>query len=194
MVEWLHQSEEEGPAMAQHTVYILLTRSGTWFSRLIHLATADDFTHASIGLEGPAGPFYSFARKNPATALPAGLVEERAGRGFFRRHPSIPCALYALEVDTATYAALERKVKGMYERREEYHYNLLGALSCFFRLPIERRGHYFCSEFVAEVLVESGAAQLGRDPCLTRPMDLCRLTNLRPVHRGLVGELAGNVA
>ena len=44
------------------TVYILLTRSGTWFSRLIHLATDDCYTHASIGLDGPAGPFYSFGR------------------------------------------------------------------------------------------------------------------------------------
>lgn len=176
--------------MAQRTVYILLTRSETWFSRLIHFATADDFTHVSIGLEGPAGPFYSFARKNPSTALPAGLVEERAGRGFFRRHPGIPCALYALEVDEAAYAALKRKVKGMYERREEYHYNLLGAVSCFFRLPLERRRHYFCSEFVAEVLAESGAAELSQPPALTRPMDFSRMSALRPVLRGRVGALA----
>ena len=49
--------------MAERTIYILLTRSGTWFSRLIHLATQDRYTHASIGLDGPDGPFYSFARK-----------------------------------------------------------------------------------------------------------------------------------
>ena len=39
--------------MADSTVYILLTRSGTWFSRLIHLATQDRYTHASICLDGP---------------------------------------------------------------------------------------------------------------------------------------------
>ena len=38
----------------EKSVYILLTRSGTWFSRLIHLATDDSYTHASIGLDGPA--------------------------------------------------------------------------------------------------------------------------------------------
>ena len=67
--------------MADRAVYILLTRSGTWFSRLIHFATRDDYTHASIGLDGPAGPFYSFARKYERFALPAGLVEERVGPG-----------------------------------------------------------------------------------------------------------------
>ena len=60
--------------MAERTIYILLTRSGTWFSRLIHFATRDDYTHASIGLDGPNGPFYSFARKYARFALPAGLV------------------------------------------------------------------------------------------------------------------------
>jgi len=176
--------------MAQRTVYILLTRSQTWFSRLIHFATDDAFTHASIGLEGPRGPFYSFARRNPALALPAGLVEERAGSGFFSRHPCIPCALYALEVSEEVYEALGRRVKGMYERRGEYRYNLLGAVACFFRRPLSRRGHYFCSEFVAEVLEEAGAAELPCPPALTRPMDLCRLERLRPVLRGQVGALA----
>ena len=57
------------------SIYILLTRSGTWFSRLIHLVTSDCYTHASIGLDGPSGPFYSFARKYEHFALPAGLVE-----------------------------------------------------------------------------------------------------------------------
>ena len=47
-----------GNTTEARTIYILLTRSGTWFSRLIHLATADSYTHASIGLDGPIGPFY----------------------------------------------------------------------------------------------------------------------------------------
>ena len=58
--------------MADRAVYILLTRSGTWFSRLIHFATRDDYTHASIGLDGPAGPFYSFARSTSTSPCPPG--------------------------------------------------------------------------------------------------------------------------
>ena len=65
--------------MARQTVYTLLTRSGTWFSRLIHLATQDRYTHASIGLDSPQGPFYSFTRKYEHFALLAGLVEEQVG-------------------------------------------------------------------------------------------------------------------
>ena len=67
------------------TVYILLTRSGTWFSRLIHLATDDRYTHASIGLDGPTGPFYSFARLDPRFALPARAGPGATGRPAYRR-------------------------------------------------------------------------------------------------------------
>ena len=123
--------------MSQHTVYILLTRSGTWFSRLIHLATQDNYTHASIGLDGPDGPFFSFARKYPHFALPAGLVVERVTAP--RR--CVPCCLYALKVSDQTYIRLKQRLWAMYEDREDYHYNLLGALACYFHLPIQRPHH-----------------------------------------------------
>ena len=92
--------------MADRAVYILLTRSGTWFSRLIHFATRDDYTHASIGLDGPAGPFYSFARKHEHFALPAGLVEERVTVS----RQADPCCLYELRVSEEAHALLRRRL------------------------------------------------------------------------------------
>ena len=160
--------------MAERTIYILLTRSGTWFSRLIHFATRDDYTHASIGLDGPDGPFYSFARKYRYLALPAGLVEEQVT--VHRR--AVPCCLYELKVSEGTY------LRSMYAQREEYHYSVLGVFACYFNLSLQRRHHYFCSQFVAGLLENCGAAELPKPPSLVRPSDLCGLKNLRPVHRG----------
>lgn len=80
--------------MEERAIHILLTRSGTWFSRLIHLATQDDYTHASIGLDGPAGPFYSFARKYEHFGPP-----RRTGGGAGHRPPAGgPLRLYELRV------------------------------------------------------------------------------------------------
>ncbi len=171
--------------MAERTVYILLTRSGTWFSRLIHFATQDDYTHASIGLAGPDGPFYSFARKNPHFALPAGLVEERLSP---RR--CVPCCLYALQVSDQTYARLQARLWKMYRRREHYHYSLLGALACFLNLPLQRRRHYFCSQFVADLLESCHAVELPKPPTLVRPADFCSMQCLTPVHRGFLAGLS----
>ncbi len=169
--------------MSQHTVYILLTRSGTWFSRLIHLATQDNYTHASIGLDGPDGPFFSFARKYPHFALPAGLVVERVTAP--RR--CVPCCLYALKVSDQTYIRLKQRLWAMYEDREDYHYNLLGALACYFHLPIQRPHHYFCSQFVADLLEGCHAVELPKPPTLLRPADFCAMKELTAVHQGLLG-------
>ena len=174
----------------EKTVYILLTRSDTWFSRLIHLATDDRYTHASIGLEGPSGPFYSFARKYERFALPAGLVVEQAGPSARDKRREIPCCLYALTVPAPVYCRLRRCLEEMYRRREQYHYNLLGALACYFNHPLPRENHYFCSQFVARLLESCGAVELGKAPDLVRPADFCRMERLRPVHQGPLGALS----
>ena len=180
--------------MDQPTVDILLTRSDTWCSRLIHLATQDSYTHASIGLDGPQGPFYSFARKYEHFALPAGLVEERVGPEVREKRREVPCCLYELTVSQETYRRLRRRLSLMYAQREEYHYSVLGTLACFFNLPLRRSRHYFCSQFVAELLQGSGAAALPKEPALLRPADLCGVDGLRPVHRGPVGAISAGSA
>lgn len=168
--------------MENCTVYILLTRSDTCFSRLIHFATQDRYTHASIGLDSPQGPFYSFGRKHPLLALPAGLVEEQVRL----RRQTIPCCLYALEVDRAIYDLLRQRLETMYAQRDFYHYNLLGTLACYLNRPLQRSRHYFCSQFVAGLLQECGAVELPKPPALVRPSDLSRLQGLHQVHQGIL--------
>lgn len=171
------------------TVYILLTRSTTCFSRLIHLATDEDYTHASIGLDGPFGRFYSFARKHEHFALPAGLVEEQVHTGLLRRMQDAPCCLYALSVTPEVYERLRGRLSLMVAQRERYHYNLLGTILCLFNRPLARRYHYFCSQFVAELLQGSGALSLSKSPALFHPADFCRVAGLQTLHRGAIGAL-----
>ena len=171
--------------MENRTVYILLTRSGTWFSRLIYLATHDSYTHASIGLDGPDGPFYSFARKHRCFALPAGLVEEQVT--IYRQ--TVPCCLYELNISEDRYCRLRRQLDAMYAQRNEYHYSVLGTFACYFNLSLPRRRHFFCSQFVAGLLADCGAAELSKPPTLIRPVDLCGVKGLKPVHQGVLGGI-----
>lgn len=172
-----------------YSIYILLTRSQTLFSRLIHFATDDTFTHASISLDGPGGRYYSFARIYDQLALPAGMVEE-GHRWHSRAWSDTPCRLYELKVSAPVYRRLRLRLEAMYARRELYGYNLLGVLGCWFQYPLARRRHFFCSQFVAQLLEECGAVELEKPPALVRPADLERLEGLRPVCQGAVGAVA----
>jgi len=186
----LHNGRQASNMSQNRTVHILLTRSGTWFSHLIHFATQDRYTHASIGLDGPCGTFYSFARKQEHFILPAGLVAEQITPS--RRH--IPCCLYELQVSEETYFRLRHQIHSMYAQREDYSYNLLGLLACYFNFPIRRQYHFFCSQFVARLLQDCGAAELPKSPDLLRPADLSDLKGLRPVHQGSLEGLLLNPA
>lgn len=170
-------------------IYLLFTRSETYPSRAIHFFTNGEFTHVSIGLEGPTGVFYSFARKYPQYPLPGGLVLEQSERGFYSIHPDVPCCLRTLTVSEDTYRFLRRRLGSMYRERDCYHYNLLGAITSRFGFPLARQRHKFCSEFVAEMLRESGAARLDKAPALTKPMDIYALRELTTLYRGCVGSM-----
>ena len=76
------------------SIYLLLTRSDTYVSKTIGLATSDKYTHISISFEETLEPLYSFARKYKRTPLPAGIRHEALYSGFYEKCNHIPCALY----------------------------------------------------------------------------------------------------
>ena len=84
-------------------IYILLTRSGTLLSGAISLFTGDSYTHVSLAFDPELRSLCSFARRNAAFPLPAGLVREDLHEGYFCRHAEMPCALYALPVSRSAY-------------------------------------------------------------------------------------------
>ena len=46
------------------SIYILLMRTDTYFSRLIHFVSAEEYTHASLCLDGSLQQFYRRERKS----------------------------------------------------------------------------------------------------------------------------------
>ena len=169
--------------MAQE-IYILVTRSNTYFSRFINVMTDAPYTHASIGLDGLHGDFYSFARKYRLLMLPAGLIKEgadSAGPGRVRYQ------MYRLEASAEACLRLRRRLAEMYAARRRYRYNLLGVFTAYFHRPFRGRDSYFCSQFVAEALQQCGALELGKDAALVHPADFCAAEGLELVSEGFLG-------
>ena len=53
----------------------------------------------------------------------------------------------------------------------------------------KRRRHYFCSQFVSEVLQKSGALDLPKPSTLMHPSDYAELPQLRCLYRGTLADL-----
>jgi hypothetical protein len=142
------------------TIYILLTRSGTLLSKLVYAATGANYTHASLAFDAELNCLYSSTRKNGYTMFPAGPSKEYLNRGVFRLRDNAPCALYAL-----------------------------GLILCGLHIRWQRRRHYFCSQFVSEVLEQSGAMTLPKDSTLMHPNDYTLLPQLKCLYKGRLADL-----
>ena len=83
-----------------------------------------------------------------------------------------------------------RKVEKMLENRLDYRYSIKGLALCKLGIEEEREGHYFCSQFVGEVLEDSGVCALPKPPSLMRPQDYASLPGARCVFEGSLYRLA----
>ncbi len=171
-------------------VYILLTRTNTVLSRTIGKSTGDAFTHASLALDAELARLYSFGRRFEHNPFFAGFVRESLTSGVFSWDGGIPCAVYELAVDDRVYAAIEQRLRRMYELRRRYRYNTLGLVYNYFGRAHSRAYRYFCSEFVADTLQRTGALRFDCSPARMRPSDFARLPGLRLVYQGGIGSYA----
>ena len=177
--------------MEGHAVYIMLTRTSTLFSRGIHVLTGDEFTHAAIGVDGIDGVFYGFGRKYPRLPFPGAFRTECP---WMFRHDT-PCRIYRIDVDDICYAWIRSVLKQMYAEKDRYHYNIAGLIACRLNMavPNMRPHHFFCSQFVAWVLQETGAVDLPVAPEVFRPSYFCDLDCVSLVYEGAPIHSGGGI-
>lgn len=171
-------------------IYILLTKSETILSKIVHLVTADAYTHASIAFDENLQTLYSSSRKNGRTLFPAGPCREYLHKGYYKRHLQIPCAVYELKVSDEAYEKAIKEVEEIMAKANQYHFNIIGLLLCRFNIPYHRKHYFFCSQFVSEVLHRSQAVSLPKDTSLMRPIDYTQLPELFCRFRGYLCDLA----
>jgi len=145
------------------TINIVLTKYSDPLSTLIYFLTGFGYTHASIGFSADEERLYSFNFKGFCTE-----TKER-----YRRRGVTKSVCYQLVVSDSVYTKLYDLIEQFLANRTQFFYTKLGTLLCLLRIPFKRKNHYFCSQFVAEMLEESGAFRLKRRPSLYLPNHFC---------------------
>lgn len=165
----------------EKNIYILLTDTGTVFTRLIKLYTKAPFNHASIAFDRELKEVYSFGRLKPHNPLIGGFVKENI-RGPLFIHAK--CALYCCAVEPSAYEQVRRHVRRFERNRHQYKYNLIGLLGVLLNINLRRENAYFCSEFVASVFQENGVDIIDKPSALTTPGDFEKSEALRLLYQG----------
>lgn len=178
------------------SVYIVLTKTATALSRVIGAVTSEPYTHASLSMDKQLNSLYTFSRLQPEKPLPAGFTIESPYSGYMGLHPDTACEVYELKISNLAYYKMKRRIAKMAGQAEHYHYSILGTLYCMFSIKHKRPNHYFCSQFIGELLRESGAAVLPKHESLMHPMDYCFMPGCRLLYhgniRGLVTHYLGH--
>lgn len=162
-------------------IYILLTRFPDNGSKAIHAMTGFYYTHASIGLEEDMNTFYSFVVK--------GFIVEEISRYLRPDRAPFPCQLYELEVSEKVYNSVKKILNSYVERKKHLHYTKLGLVFCLLRIPYKKDHHYFCSQFVADVLRQAKATHLKKHSALYLPGDFKHLPGIRLHFQGNLQSL-----
>ena len=87
-------------------IYIVLSHTGTILSRIIKLATGNEYTHSSIALNENLETMYSFGRLNPYNPFLGGFVQEGKSIGTFKRFKNTKVGVFKLEVTEKQYSEL----------------------------------------------------------------------------------------
>lgn len=77
-----------------------------------------------------------------------------------------------------------RTIRSFQRYRDDYRYNLIGLFGVMMNYELRRKNAYFCSEFVAEALRQSGLELWDRPSALVTPDDFFRHDSFELVYEG----------
>lgn len=142
--------------MTEKEIYILLTDTGTWFSRMIKMYTRFPYNHVSIALDQGLQNIYSFGRKVYTNPFSGGFVKERMDQGVFFHKKETKCVVYKLTVNEEQFNEIIQIIYQFERFSANYRYNLLGIFAIALNMKLKRDNAFTCSQFVATVLGMSG--------------------------------------
>ncbi|AZK45688.1 hypothetical protein [Paenibacillus lentus] len=173
---------------ADRSVFILLTNTGTLFTKIIKGYTRAPYNHASISFNRELSEMYSFGRKNPNNPLNGGFVKEDIKTGTFSKYPNTTCVIYELKVSEREIEKMKRVLHIFIRSHNKYLYNILGVVGIALKEPVEFSNSYFCSQFVAEILDRSGIKLWNKLPALVTPDDFRQSDRLHLIYEGKLSE------
>lgn len=167
-------------------IYIVLSQTGTLFSRVLKLFTGAKFNHSSISLDGSLTKMYSFGRLNPKNPFIGGFVEEGKDKGTFKRFQKTKALVFEVDIEDDKYHAMVYFIEHLLRHKNEFHYNYLGVFFAIFKKNFEAKKRFYCSQFVKVFLQCFKVENSSELPKIIKPIDFLKLNNKTIIYEGLL--------
>jgi len=148
-------------------IYVVLSRSGTILSHIIHWITRDTYTHAALALDEDMELLFSFGRRWSYNPFIGCFKHERLNDRLYVH--GRPGAIVKIPVSARQYEEIYHHVRMFSDNPKAYSYNLTGLITGIFHRTFEGSHRFFCSEFVYYILNEAGVCDFGISRGHVRP-------------------------
>ena len=177
------KNENKEPAKNK-CVYIMISKTSTLPSNVIMMWTKQPYAHTSLALDIELNEMYSFARKKLRNAFNCGFVSEDITTGVFGRDVETKCRIGRLWITENQHKKILKTLEKFKKDKAFYKYNYIGILGVMMNKAVERKYHYFCSQFVFHVLQKAGVEMFDQKPGLVRPEDFRVWKELEIIYEG----------
>lgn len=165
-------------------IYIVLTYTGTFLSKIIKIYTGDEFSHVSLSLDEKLNEMYSFGRLNPYNPFIGGFIHEKVHEGTFKRFPKTKAAIYALRVTPYQYNKIKQIIKEMKREKANYKFNIIGLFATGLNIKYQKANTFYCAEFVKYLINEANISL--NLPELVKPNDFKKVKKLNLKYQGIL--------
>lgn len=171
-------------AGANQQIYIVISQTGTLLSRILKIVTHKEYNHVSVSLEPNLDKMYSFGRKNPYNPFRGGFVQESPHAGTFKRFSETKVVVLAVQTSKLNYHSMQMFLENMYRNKHIYCYNYIGLMLAAFRICYTHKNHYYCSEFVRDLLLKFKVVDDQEFSPITHLMQFLHLNDAKVVYKG----------
>ena len=168
----------------EKNIYVILSHAGTITAGLIKRVTHAEYSHASICFDGEFKEFYSFGRRYMITPLFGGFVKESLDTGMLGYYKNSRVCILAIKTDIKKYNQAKSYVEKMYENKDKYRYNYLGVLFAAVNKSYQSENHFYCSEFVVDILTRFEIIHKNALAKVVKPMDLLSIEGASKIYEG----------
>lgn len=173
--------------MEKYYLYLVLTRSNTIVSKMIHFAIKDEFTHAALSLDKDLTNMYSFGRKWTHYPFIGRFRSERINEGVYKLHKVLPGLVMEIEVSQEQYEMASKVIQHFISNSKLYKYNYRGLINGILNREVCYENRFLCSEFVYYVLHKSGIVDFHISRNLVKPQSLLQI-NGKIIFKGNLKE------
>ncbi len=170
--------------MDKKYVYVLVSQTGTWTSKVIQKTTKSKYCHVSLSLDAGLEPMYSFGRRVSWTPFFGGFIKETPKSGIFQRYPKTEAVVLRFEITEEQYAGFEAKFEEMLRDKKKYKYDYYGAFMAKFRKSVHRKWKSHCAKFSKALLETLSVIERDSLPKAVIPQDFAEVFADKIIYEG----------